>query len=180
MLRFPRALPDRPLNPKEQLQREAQDLRFQRQECRTKLTELKYGVAVVGGGFAGVMAAWELSQHGVKVTVYEAHNEVGGRVRSNSTWSEGRITEEGAELIGSFHTTWLGLARRYGLGVVSRMESDLYQRAGLDVKLTLDQPLSMSEFEKLSAAMEKRILRPLALLAMSIRDPSRPWHSASF
>ena len=59
--------------------------------------------------------------------------------------------------------------------VVSRMESDLYHRAGLDVKLTLDQPLSMTEFEKLSAAMEKRILRPLALLAMSIRDPSRPW-----
>lgn len=175
MLRFPRALPDRPLNPKEQLQREAQDLRFQRQEYRKKLTELKYGVAVVGGGFAGVMAAWELSQHGVKVTVYEAHNEVGGRVRSNSTWSEGRITEEGAELIGSFHTTWLGFARRYGLGVVSRMESDLYHRAGLDVKLTLDQPLSMTEFETLSAAMEKRILRPLALLALSIRDPSRPW-----
>ena len=33
----------------------------------------------------------------------------------------------------------------------------------------------MTEFETLSAAMEQRILRPLALLAMSIRDPSRPW-----
>ena len=140
-------------------------MRFQRQECRKRLKELKHGVAVVGGGFAGVMAAWELSQHGVKVTVYEAHNEVGGRVRSNPTWSEGRITEEGAELIGSFHTQWLGLARRYGLAMISRMDSDLYHRAGLDVKLTLDQPLSMPEFEQLSKAMEKRILRPIALLA---------------
>lgn len=175
MLRFPRALPERPLNQKEQLQREAQDLRYRRPECRKKLKELKHGVAVVGGGFAGVMAGWELSQHGVNVTVYEAHSELGGRVRSNPRFAEGRITEEGAELIGSFHTTWLGFARRYGLGVISRMESDLYRRAGLDVKLTLDQPLSTAEFEQLTAAMEKRVLRPIALLALSIRDPSRPW-----
>ena len=60
MLRFPRALPDRPLNPDERLQREKQDLRFQRQECRKRPTELKHGVAVVGGGLAGLMAARRL------------------------------------------------------------------------------------------------------------------------
>ena len=70
--------------------------------CQTRLKAKS--VAVVGGGFAGLMAARRLVQHGVKVTVFEARKEVGGRVLSNPTFSEGRITEEGAELIGSFHT----------------------------------------------------------------------------
>jgi monoamine oxidase len=175
MLRFPRALPERPLGRDERLQRAPEDLRFQRAECRKRLRELKHGVAVVGGGFAGMMAAFELSQQGVNVSVYEARSEVGGRVRSNATFAEGRITEEGAELIGSFHTRWLALARRYGAGVISRTDSDHYHRAGLDVKLTLDRPLSVPEFEQLSAAMGTRILAPLAQLAEAIRDPSRPW-----
>jgi monoamine oxidase len=147
------------------------------QDCLKKLKSMKPppSVAVVGGGLAGLMAARELGQLGIKVTVFEAYKEVGGRVRSNRTFSQGRITEEGAELIGSFHTKWLGLARKYGLAVVSRMDPDLYQRAGLDVKLKLDKKLSMDEFKQLSEAMETRILKPIALLAKLIRDPSRPW-----
>ena len=149
-------------------------MRFQRPECREKLRKINR-VAVVGGGLAGLMAARRLSQFGIKVTVFEAHEEVGGRVRSNTTFSQGRITEEGAELIGSFHTKWLGLAREYGMAMVSRMDPDLYHREGLDVKLTLDKPLSMAEFTQLGQAMEKRVLLPIALLAKGIRDPSRPW-----
>src|SRR5437879_4350456 len=65
-------------------------------------------VAVVGAGLAGLMAARVLCQYGVKVNVFEAYKEVGGRVRSNTGFSRARITEEGAELIGSFHNKWLG------------------------------------------------------------------------
>ncbi|MGH9890601.1 MAG: flavin monoamine oxidase family protein [bacterium] len=173
MLRFPRTSQSRPLSDAERLQRK-KDLRFQSPKCRALVKEISR-VAVVGGGLAGLMAARELSQSGVKVTVFEAHHQVGGRVRSNPTFSRGRITEEGAELIGSFHTKWLGLAREYGLAMVSRMDPDLYHRAGLDVKLTLDKPLSMAEFLKLAKAMEERVLVPLAKLAKSIGDPSQPW-----
>ena len=35
-------------------------------------------VAIVGGGFTGLTAAWRLSQQGVNVTVYEAGSVVGG------------------------------------------------------------------------------------------------------
>jgi protoporphyrinogen oxidase len=35
-------------------------------------------VAIIGGGFAGLSAAWELVQRGVRVTVCEADEEVGG------------------------------------------------------------------------------------------------------
>jgi len=154
------------------------DLRFQLPECREKLKGIGR-VAVVGGGLAGLMAARRLAQHGIKVTVYEARKEVGGRVLSNPNFSAGRITEEGAELIGSFHTRWLGLAREYGLAVISRMDPDLYQRAGLNVKLTLDKPLSRDEFNDLTAKMNA-VLRRIALLARLIRDPARPWQQQTF
>jgi monoamine oxidase len=134
-------------------------------------------VAVVGGGLAGLMAARVLCQYGVKVTVFEAHKEVGGRVRSNTSFSKARITEEGAELIGSFHTKWLDLAREYGLAMISRMDPALYQKAGLDVKLTLEnESLKRAEFMKLEKEMEERVLKPIARFARrSVLDPSRPW-----
>jgi monoamine oxidase len=136
----------------------------------------KSRVAVVGGGLAGLMAARWLGQFGFDVTVFEARNQVGGRVLSNSTFSNGRITEEGAELIGSFHTTWLGLAREYGLAVVSRMDPDLYERAGLHMKLRLDtdRDLSKGEICRLGQEMDV-VLEKLARAASQIRDPSLPW-----
>jgi monoamine oxidase len=39
-------------------------------------------VVVVGAGFAGLMAAWRLTQRGCDVTVLEARGRVGGRVWS--------------------------------------------------------------------------------------------------
>ena len=39
---------------------------------------------VVGGGFSGLAAAYELSRAGYDVTVAEARNRVGGRVISFS------------------------------------------------------------------------------------------------
>lgn len=129
MIQFPRTSQSRPLSNAERPQR-MRDLRFQRPECREKLKGIGR-VAVVGGGLAGLMAARRLVQHGIKVTLYEARKEVGGRVLSNSDFSAGRITEEGAELIGSFHTRWLELAREFGLAMISRMDPELYERAGL-------------------------------------------------
>jgi monoamine oxidase len=121
------------------------------------------------------MAAWRLVQHGVKVTVYEARKEVGGRVLSNPTFSAGRITEFGAELVGSFHTKWLELAREFGLAMISRMEPDLYEKECLDLRLTLDKDLSMAEFKALSHEMEK-VLQKISNIALeAIKDPARPW-----
>lgn len=145
---------------------------------RRKNAQKKSRVAVVGGGLAGLMAALRLREHGFNVTVFEARPQVGGRVLSNKTFSNGRMTEEGAELIGSFHTTWLGLARKYGLAVISRMDPDLYQRAGLDVRLRLDRDLSMDEIIKLGKDMDV-VLEKIARDASQIRDPSAPWEDST-
>jgi monoamine oxidase/subtilisin family serine protease len=159
-----------------------EDVRFQSpsapfpslsRECLTKLKGKR--VAVIGAGLAGLMAARRLGQHGIDVIVHEARWQVGGRVLSTTTFSKGRIIEEGAELIGSFHTEWLKLAKHYGLAVVSRMDGGLYERAGLDIKLTLDKPLSMREINDLNKEMEARVLLPMAKDAEAIKHESEPW-----
>ena len=101
--------------------------------------------------------------------MYEARKEVGGRVLSNPTFSEGRITEEGAELIGSFHTKWLELAREYGLAMISRMEPELYEREGLDVQTHAGQAAVHGRVQETHEEMDEEVLMPLADCARSIR-----------
>src|SRR4051812_9818624 len=57
-------------------------------------------VAVIGAGFAGLAAAFELSHAGADVTIYEGRNRVGGRVVSFADLVPGAAMEGGAELIG--------------------------------------------------------------------------------
>src|SRR5439155_8338671 len=75
---------------------------------------LPNGVGIVGGGFAGIAAAWTLGQAGVPSTVFEARSTYGGRVESDRSFIPDRIIEAGAELIGLNHPMWLALARRFG------------------------------------------------------------------
>lgn len=77
-------------------------------------------VVVVGAGFAGLAAAYELAAIGYDVTVIEARDRLGGRVLSfnaamKSEFIPGRNIEGGAELIGSNHPLWVGYAEKFGL-----------------------------------------------------------------
>lgn len=145
------------------------------QSCRNQLKGMK--VAVVGAGLGGLMAALRLSQHGVKVTVYEAHREAGGRVRSNHKFADGRIIEEGAELIGSFHTAWLKLAQKYEIAMINRMGDLDYEREGLNLKLRLDntKDLTWPEVRQLNADLNK-VLKSIAdYAAKLIPQETCPW-----
>jgi monoamine oxidase len=64
-------------------------------------------VIVVGGGFAGLSAAFELHSAGYKVIVLEGQSEVGGRVKTLRRLIPNRTLEGGAELIGINHHAWL-------------------------------------------------------------------------
>jgi monoamine oxidase len=72
-------------------------------------------VIVVGAGFAGLSAAYELKSVGYRVTVLEGQKRVGGRVESRRDVVPGHVMEGGAELIGLNHRAWWSYKRKFGL-----------------------------------------------------------------
>jgi squalene-associated FAD-dependent desaturase len=70
-------------------------------------------VAVIGGGWAGLAAAVELTAAGLPVTLFEAGRSLGGRARS--TVIDGRTLDNGQHiLLGAYRET-LALMRRVGV-----------------------------------------------------------------
>ena len=81
-------------------------------------------IAIIGAGLAGLAAAWRLGKAGLKATVYEASERVGGRVLSQPDFpSPGLVAELGAEFINSRHFDVLRLCREMGLTLVDRFDS---------------------------------------------------------
>jgi monoamine oxidase len=134
-----------------------------------------FRVAVVGGGFAGLAAARALQNLQATVTVFEARQELGGRVQTNTTFLPGRLIETGAELIGACHPLWLQLAREFGFGLSVLTEDDQYGQAGLEMPVRLlGRRLTPKEVERLYLDMEKASA-DLAAQAAVITDPFNPW-----
>src|SRR5215204_2116851 len=71
-------------------------------------------VIVVGGGLAGLAAAYELMSAGYRVHVYEARSRLGGRVLSMPDVVSGKVVEGGGEFIGANHPTWAAYTQRFG------------------------------------------------------------------
>jgi monoamine oxidase len=71
-------------------------------------------VVVVGGGFAGLTAAWQVMQAGRSVLVLEAQDHVGGRAR-NLDIGGGEISERGATFAGPTQNEILALAKEMGV-----------------------------------------------------------------
>lgn len=69
-------------------------------------------VLVIGGGFAGVTAARELGERGVRVTLLEARDRLGGRTWYEKNHIEGFDVEIGGG--------WLGLAEVFAMAEVNR------------------------------------------------------------
>lgn len=75
-------------------------------------------VAIVGAGIAGLTAALKLADAGVRATVYEARDRVGGRMYSERDYWDGRqVSEYGGELVDTDHTAIRDLCARFGLGL---------------------------------------------------------------
>jgi monoamine oxidase len=74
---------------------------------------------VIGAGFAGLAAAEALAAAGVEVTVLEASDRVGGRVRSYAL-DDGSMVELGAEFILPGYETLRATADRLGLALYEK------------------------------------------------------------
>ena len=129
-------------------------------------------VVVIGAGFSGLAAAYELTRAGYDVTVVEARNRVGGRVISFSDIVPGKSVEGGGELIGSNHPAWVGYAKQFKLDFLDIGEEDAEFPIVLNGKR-----LTADESEKLWEEMEAAF-KPLLTDAANI-DADRPWTAAN-
>jgi monoamine oxidase len=78
------------------------------------MAEHEADVAVVGAGFAGIVAARELERAGVSAVVVEARDRVGGRVL-NEPIGDGKVVEIGGQWVGPGQDRLYALAREAGV-----------------------------------------------------------------
>ncbi|RMD97338.1 MAG: FAD-dependent oxidoreductase, partial [Deltaproteobacteria bacterium] len=88
-------------------------------------------VFIVGGGLAGLSAAWKLQREGIETEVFEAGEGIGGRA-GNRTPAPGFTIDTGAEFFGSFYRTTRSLLRDLGLEgeIVPLRAAGMVWRAG--------------------------------------------------
>lgn len=91
-------------------------------------------VVVVGGGAAGLSAAWTLRQRGIKTTLLEANDRVGGRLGGDRV--DGFCLDEGADFFCDSYDVAFRLCEELGLPLV-RSEMNLgWYRSGRWVRTT--------------------------------------------
>lgn len=84
--------------------------------CATTNAGQKRRVAIVGGGIAGLTAAWRLVNQGHEVHLYEGSGRVGGRMFTRRNFNDdGMFVELGAELVDTNHTHIIALAKELGV-----------------------------------------------------------------
>ena len=75
-------------------------------------------VVVAGAGLAGLSAAHELSRAGARVTLIDAREYAGGRVRTIRDFAAGQHAELGGEFVEPEHKELLALCSEFGLPLV--------------------------------------------------------------
>lgn len=131
-------------------------------------------VIVVGAGFSGLTAAFELSRVGYNVTVVEARGRVGGRVVSFSDLVPGKNVEGGGELVGSNHPTWVTYAERFKLEFL-----DVTEDEDAEFPIVLGgKALGAEDAEALWEELEA-VVSPMNAEAAAIADADRPWTTAN-
>jgi monoamine oxidase len=129
-------------------------------------------VLVLGAGLAGLAAARDLAQDGADVTVLEARDRVGGRVEQLRV-DDGRVIQLGGEVVGEFHTAYLGLVRELGLSL-----HPSYTAVAGDTTYDLLEGVSRGAAWPFATAEERadfeRVEQLFGRLATTV-DPDDPW-----
>ena len=127
-------------------------------------------IIIIGAGFAGLTAAYELLAAGYDVTVLEARDRVSGRVVTFDNFVPGRFVEGGGELIGSNHPLWAAYAKKFGLEFLDIPDTGAEGPVVIDGKL-----LSETETAGLWEGMDQ-VLESIAEDAEPV-DEDKPWET---
>lgn len=93
--------------------------------CNPKNKNTQPVIAIVGGGIAGLHAAYILKQAGYTATIYEAAQRVGGRIFTvPDMMGPGLWTEMGGEFIDTDHTDMINLANQFHLPMLDRQSPE--------------------------------------------------------
>ncbi len=81
-------------------------------------------ITIVGGGMAGLHAAYILQKSGIGSTIYESSSRAGGRMyTAKNLMGDGFVTELGGEFIDSTHEDMLNLADEFGLTLLDTLSA---------------------------------------------------------
>jgi len=115
-------------------------------------------VVIVGGGLAGLTAAWQLRQHGIVASLYEGSPRLGGRcLTERKAFADGQIAERGGELIDTAHDQIIDLALILGerlddlLAATPRGTSPVYFIAGR----RYSEEQASADFARLGPALDR-------------------------
>jgi monoamine oxidase len=122
-------------------------------------------IAIVGGGIAGLNAAYQLKKAGFSATIYEASSRLGGRILSKKGLvGAGLVTDIGGSLINSDHEDILSLVKEFKLGLFNRIE-DANRFQYPEVGYYFDgRARSESEIAKKLRSLAEQIGRDAALI----------------
>jgi monoamine oxidase len=126
-------------------------------------------VVVVGAGFAGLAAAYELAHLGFSVTVVDARKRLGGRVHSVHDVVGDKTIEGGGELIGSNHPAWNAYKRKFNFTFLPVSE-------GGDTPTILDHRFLTLTQKKILARELDEETTALTDMATPV-DADEPWNT---
>jgi len=86
-------------------------------------------IAIIGAGIAGLNAAYQLQKQGIKATVYEASDRIGGRMYTiHDEFGKGLTTDIGGEFVDTTHSDIIQLVKELGLSFYDLREDKLARK----------------------------------------------------
>lgn len=85
-------------------------------------------VAVIGAGWSGAAAAWQLNKNGHQAVVFEAARTIGGRARKYSSPILSQVIDNGQHILLGAYSSTLGLMQEIGINT-----DECFYRFDLDI-----------------------------------------------